>query len=834
MKQYSGKIGIYSDSSTLPSLLEPKFKEKMLSVTSFNTLNGVDYTEFDYSIFDLQGNYKKTEELQRILANLTCKTIVLFPRYVEEGEVEEYNIKLKSLLSVNNNVGVILTPEIVGEGVKYNEKYISHELIRQSILSERIKVGNTPKLINIISIKRLIDQIVKELFSFGISGQILALSGYKRSSKSLLTNYLGVDEKNIILTAGNYNLVPVNSTTLQKLHFSLRLALGNTKKSFLNSINNYVEPKPTLSRKIEKKSEIKFSFPKRFVPSRGIWTKFTKAILVVLTLLLVPAFILLVSVVLFFVSYKLVFKNLSLSEKLAIASINTAKVTRNLNFGIPIYYQYGDLVVKSGELFSESLQLASLSTQFLSHATSDEIYDVSYYTDSISGVIEKIYTDSGFLQSDINNLRIPILNSNFREYRYKLENAKLFFSRLSHLVGAKDKAKYLILFQNNMELRPTGGFIGSFALLTLDHGKISEIVVNDVYSADGQLKGHVDPPEPIRVHLGEGGWYLRDANWDPDFPESAEKIEWFLNKEIDQTVDGVIAVDLFFVKKLLEVTGPIVLTDFGKTITADNFYTSIQSEVEENFFPGSIKKASFLTSLVKELTEKLQDVPSNEYYPVFNGIYESLNERHVQIHLHDQNAQKAISNLGFAGEVSPNTTYSLIDANLGVNKANQFIKRNHNLNLEFSKKVISHDLLVTYENTGTQALGNSSIYKSYTRLILPREANVIAVRLYDPFGGSEDVNFDTYDLEERKEIGFLINLLPKEIKKLKIVWEIDNTKFTDGGEYKLFVRKQAGTDRDGLRVGLKGIDLSLTKGTPSVYTTDLNEDFHKNIFLLPK
>ena len=68
-----------------------------------------------------------------------------------------------------------------------------------------------------------------------------------------------------------------------------------------------------------------------------------------------------------------------------------------------------------------------------------------------------------------------------------------------------------------MELRPTGGFIGSYAIMTFDKGRLAEIVVNDVYTADGQLKGHVDPPEPIRKYLGEGGWFLRDSNWDPDF-----------------------------------------------------------------------------------------------------------------------------------------------------------------------------------------------------------------------------------------------------------------------------------------------------------------------------
>ena len=191
--------------------------------------------------------------------------------------------------------------------------------------------------------------------------------------------------------------------------------------------------------------------------------------------------------------------------------------------------------------------------------------------------------------------------------------------------------KYLILFQNNMELRPTGGFIGSFSIISFDKGRMTEIVVNDVYSADGQLKGHVDPPEALRIHLGEGGWYLRDANWDPDFSISADKIEWFLDKEINTKVDGVIAIDLSFVQKLLKITGPINLVDFSKTITAENIYINTQNEVESDFFPGSIKKASFLTSLSKELISAVQQIKSDKYFALIKEIYSSLEERHLQL-----------------------------------------------------------------------------------------------------------------------------------------------------------------------------------------------------------
>src|SRR5574340_1269627 len=135
----------------------------------------------------------------------------------------------------------------------------------------------------------------------------------------------------------------------------------------------------------------------------------------------------------------------------------------------------------------------------------------------------------------------------------------------------------MVLFQTNMELRPTGGFIGSFGLLTFDNGRMSELNVSDVYSADGQLKGHIDPPAPIHDYLGEANWWFRDSNWDPDFPTSAKRAEWFLDKEIDQKVDGVFAIDLGLIKDALRLTGPIFLADYNMDVTSDNLYEKTQA-----------------------------------------------------------------------------------------------------------------------------------------------------------------------------------------------------------------------------------------------------------------
>ena len=571
-----------------------------------------------------------------------------------------------------------------------------------------------------------------------------------------------------------------------------------------------------------------------------------------LIVLIAPFFLLIISVILLITSVKFIQSDSEISEKLIKYSLKSISISRIINLGNPVYNNYSNIVYKSAKVMEEVFETARVTNEFASKILGDQQYDLPKYTNTISGSLDRIHTDFGFLQSDINELNdiggkklkkyLGTYKIDINEYKSRLVLLKNFTSRLSILLGMDKPMKYLILFQNNMELRPTGGFIGSFAIISLDKGKLTEIVVNDVYSADGQLKGHVDPPEPIRVHLGEGGWFLRDANWDPSFPDSALKIEWFLDKEIGTKVDGVIAIDLEFIQKVLQVIGPINLVDFDKTITADNLYVSTQDEVESDFFPGSIKKASFVTGLLNQLMIELESIKSDKYRLLLNAIYTSLEERHIQLFLHDLNAQESVNSLGYSGSIEMNTdcgmrcyvdTYSVIDANLGVNKANLFIKREQELNLTISKRTIGHDLLVTYQNVSSQAFGNSVVYKSYTRLVLPKNAKLISLKSYDLDGKGEDLSFESIDINDRKEIGFLINVIPNSSKKIKAAWDIETDNLENGGEVRLLVRKQAGTVNDNFKAIIYERDISLTGRVPTVYTTNLRKDFSLKLFFQP-
>lgn len=845
MQDYDGIVGIYSKVNILSNKLKEKFEQKYLEVKIFDDFSKIDLGHLSYLIINLIDFKESLVEIQNHIKGIECKVLVLHPLRVKKTEKFVVDSELKNLIDVNSNLGVLLVPEMLGREVVIEPLNISHDLIMQSILSERIKIKSDSQLVNTITIGKLADRVVHDTFSFGISGEIISIVGPRKSKKTFVVKYLNVDEKNIIFTKEETEAVELHSTSTVQIDFSLRLAVKNTKEYFNLNMGTKVEesllPPEVRTLKVKENYDLKRKM-----------VRFWKLLLVVILFGLTPIYLIVISVALLFFSFKTAFSNGELSGQLIVKSMQVANLGRNLSFGNNFVYDTSNIVFEISSLGSEGIVLANSGRQFVSKIMGDAVYNLQSEANLISASLDKIHTDISFLQSDVNELS-GFIGNYFRgklikrsidigEYKNKIYEVKNLFSRASILLGSEKPQKYLILFQNNMELRPTGGFIGSFGLVTFDKGRMSEIVVNDVYMADGQLKGHVDPPEPIRKYLGEGGWYLRDSNWDPNFPVSAVKAEWFLEKEIGETVDGVIAIDLHFIKRLIAITGPISLPDFNLVVDTNNLYTLIQSEVESEFFPGSIKKATILTSLSKSLIQEVESLDDSKYLAFFSELYESLERRHVQVYIHDENAQEAINNLNYSGRPTFNTdcglrcfsdSYSLIDANLGVNKSNYFINRSHQLNVSVSKDFIGHELLVNYENTANPAIGNMGVYKNYARVLLPSNSNIGGVRVYDLTGAYSDLEYDLIDTDGRREVGFLVEVLPGTQKKLQVVWNINTNILEQGGQFDLKVIKQAGTEADDLIVNITPVRLTLTGRSLSSYNTDLARDFKARLFFKP-
>lgn len=307
---------------------------------------------------------------------------------------------------------------------------------------------------------------------------------------------------------------------------------------------------------------------------------------------------------------------------------------------------------------------------------------------------------------------------------------------LPSALGLEKQKTYLVLFQNNMELRPGGGFIGSYGLLSFNKGKISDFSIHDVYDADGQLKGHVEPPFPIRRYMGVVHLYLRDSTFDVDFSKDAFTAAQMFHLETGQTVDGVIGVDLSFIKNILAKIGPVEVSDYQQTVTADNFSLLAENHAEKGFFPGSTQKKDFLSSVFTAIENKLFS-NNVSYESLAQAVLTSVSQKHllfVSANAAEQDVLTANMLSSTLWDPRPqdqiNDYLGINEANLGVNKVNYFITRavDQQATLTPLGDITGTDTL-TINNTSKPTDPFAGTYAVYVRFILPLNAQMTGVSI---------------------------------------------------------------------------------------------------------
>jgi len=400
-----------------------------------------------------------------------------------------------------------------------------------------------------------------------------------------------------------------------------------------------------------------------------------------------------------------------------------------------------------------------------------------------------------------------------KEIKEKLGLVSKGIKILPNMLGLDGtKREYLVLLQNETELRATGGFIGSYAILSFQNGKLLNFEVKDVYEADGQLKGHVEPPIEIKNYLGEANWFMRDANWNPDFVKASADIQWFLNQEINKKVDGVIGIDLAVAKSIVGVIGEINVTDFKEKITKDNLYEQAEYYSESKFFPGSTQKASFLGTLGSQMFEEIKGLKSKQQLELVFSLVDLLEKNEIQLALNNNEVAKMVADLGwdgamYQGKCSKENCFSdylfIVDSNFGVNKTNYFLSRSIEQVVDINESLVDRILKINYENMAKSNDFPGGQYKNYLRVYLPMDINLSQVIVIDDKTNSKKIyTTDEVRIKEfngKKEIGFLVTvpILSKQIVEIK--YSSANTltgkeKFSYVG----YIQKQSGFGDTGL------------------------------------
>ncbi len=498
------------------------------------------------------------------------------------------------------------------------------------------------------------------------------------------------------------------------------------------------------------------------------------------------------------------------------------------------------ILVRTSNLGIRAISLANSYSEFSEKIFSESTYDLSQYAKRTSVEFDYLYKQASFLQGEADSLEgagktffnNAASKAAFIGLRKEMLLGKRIAEELPNLLGLDKQKTYLLIFQNNLQIRPTGGVIESFALLTFSDGGLINIEVLSANTADAQLKGFVEPPGPINKHLSKKSWYLRDSNWDADFVTTAAQVEWFLDKEIDRSVDGVVAIDLSFIKAILEEAGSIELKSVESEITKDNIYEIAQTQ------KGDI----FSVELLSAVIEKIIKPENGERIRIIRSILKSLEERHVQIFLHNLEIQRSLAEVSWdgalpAGDCLVNCMadwFGVVEANLGENNINNYISRKKEVNIIFEEGLVKRNLVFLLEN-----LAKEGEYKSYIRVLAPQDSGFSPVVVKTKEGQLELVP-EIIEIRGHKEAGIYLEVMPKESILLFFSWESPlGLNFEEAGEYEILVRKQAGIKNFPAKIKIhfpKALERWQTEGSVLTkqevleYNTELSRDFVSRIY----
>ena len=511
-----------------------------------------------------------------------------------------------------------------------------------------------------------------------------------------------------------------------------------------------------------------------------------------------------------------------------------SKATQLADMVISAIKPYADIMGFTGTAALD-LQLVTAEDRIIFVA--ETVEKLAPQMDQISAKLKEISTEF----QAINEKRYPktIANQPVREKIVSLKSTvagaadslgqfQPIIKLLPDLLGNPEPKKYLIMFQNDAELRPTGGFLTAYATMTIAKGKITPGVSEDIYTLDAGFKKKIPAPDPIKKYLPlVYYWNLRDMNLSPDFKDSMDTFTLHMrDSTAEPEYDALIAIDTEVPVRILKVLGPIGVPGFGGKFSADidprcdcpqviyeleNIITRPTYEIREG-------RKSILGPLMNSMLANMMGSPKAKWAEFFNIFTESIKEKHLLMYFKDENKQNAVEALGAAGRINDyaGDYLHINDTNFAGAKSNMFITQEVEQIISIGEDgSFTKKLILTYKNprkgdncnleAGLLCL--NGILRDWQRIYVPK-GSVLKSAM-----GYELDMITTDDLGKTVFEGFF-TLSPESVKKLEVEYTVPTGVLT-GDDYKLLIQKQPGT---------KEIRHTITLGSAKPKVYQINSD----------
>ena len=458
----------------------------------------------------------------------------------------------------------------------------------------------------------------------------------------------------------------------------------------------------------------------------------------------------------------------------------------------------------------------SLTAASLENLTPSSTGQILLQMQGIQPLLLKTLANLNDLEISLNQVNfvsgLTKLNAPVTELRQALQDGKSLLAEhlpwlqlAPYLAGQVSDGRFLLILQNNDELRPTGGFIGNYGLLELRNGQVISLETYDSYHLDMPAQDYFKPAPPAELnkYLGVKQWFLRDANWSPDFPTTARQLRYFYQEQtkiidkatITERVDGVIAITPALVEDLLGLVGPITIED--QTYNQQNFVDLLQYRVEmsyDNYGVTSWNRKAVINDVIQELEKRLLSLPASRWTEVAQIVTRNLERKNILLYSDNQAVQQWLIRQNWAGQARTSSGDYLwvIDANLGAFKSDAVVDKQTNYRIYKSGNDWLAELRLVYKHNGGFDW-RTTRYRTYTRVYVPLGSQLISQ------SGYKDAATASQELSKTVFGGFIV-VEPKKTKEIKLVYRLPDSvaKQLNQGDYNLLLQKQPGRQRTSL------------------------------------
>lgn len=412
-------------------------------------------------------------------------------------------------------------------------------------------------------------------------------------------------------------------------------------------------------------------------------------------------------------------------------------------------------------------------------------------------------------------------------------------ARQFEIFSLLNDGRYLVLFQNDAEIRASGGFIGSFAIVEANHRVIKPLYFEtNIYKLDDPFTKltRINPSKPLQVAIGDRGWGLRDANFAADWRDSAQSVIWFFEQEtkqltgpkkaaIDQAlggnyqVDGVVAVNMSAFIDLLKDTGPIIIPNQNITVNTDSFFPLVQEIVERDYFKDPAQKElnepkTILQNLFPLALQAAQNLPKTTQYRLAKQLFDT---KKVIIYARDTSIEQTLVDQGWAGalevasDLRPDKAHdflAIVRSSHGGNKSSLDINPVYRYQLTPQGDTVKAELAITFEHTG-QAEWPSGPNHEYLRVLAPIEATIVTASRN---GQDATAEIDIGTEAGRRAFGFWLHTSPQSSQTLTLRYqlprsEVESSSLFGPDQYHLVIVRQPGAQAPDLTVIYNGKQL---------------------------